>query len=981
MKKTYFFIIIVFEILLFAPTATFSQNATSTTTYKTDQQAWVDSVMNTLNINEKIAQLIFIRTYSNKDESYYKGIDKIIKKNDIGGLCFFQGGPVRQAILTNRWQKKANTPLLVAIDAEWGLGMRLDSTISYPRQMTLGAISNDSLIYYMGADIAAQLRAIGTHINFAPVVDINSNPANPVINTRSFGEDKYNVAKKGIMYMKGLQDNKIIATAKHFPGHGDTGSDSHYTLPVINHDRQRLDTIELYPFKKLIEAGLGGIMTAHLYIPAYEKQENRASTLSYNIVTTLLSDSLGFNGLKATDALDMKGVTKYYEPGETELEAFLAGNDLLLLSLDVPKAIKKIKNAVKDGHIAEEEVDRRCRKILNEKYRVGLNNYKPADINNVAASVNKIAYQPLLTNLYRSALTVIKNDHAMLPLTIPESRSIAHIEIGKTQFDDFTPMLDNYFPVTKFSVDINLQDSTIESLIKKTKQFNTFIITLHTARYSYKQQYGINEKILHLLDELKKQGECVTIHFGNPYGLLFFDQYTPDAMVMAYEDNTYTQTLAAQGIVGAFEMNGTIPVSVGSNFPAGTGITTAKNNVCKYVISEEIGLNSERFSPIDSIIQKAIIDKAFPGCQLFVIKDGNVIIDKAYGYQTYDSLIAVNTDQLYDVASITKVAATTLTIMKLAQTQQIDIDQRLSEYLPDLKQSNKKDIIIREMMAHMSGLQPWIPYYKNTLVEDGSPNPAFYSTTPDSRHMLFITKNLFLNTNYPLVIYDSIRNSKLRSDNSYKYSDLGFILLHRAIENITNQPMETFVQTNFYKPLGLHRIGFNPIPDFDISDIAPTEDDLTFRGQLIHGTVHDPAAAMLGGVSGHAGLFSNAHDLGIILQMLLQKGNYNGVQVLDSTLIKEFTSCQFPLNENRRGIGFDKPLLEFYEEGPVCKSASPASFGHSGFTGTYFWADPSNNLVYVFLSNRVYPDASNSKILDENIRTNIHQLLYKTVTK
>ena len=981
MKKIYFFIIIALIVLLSSPISAISQNTHFNTIKETNQIAWVDSVMNTLSINEKIAQLIFIRTYSNKDESYYKDIDKIVKKNKIGGLCFFQGGPVRQAILTNRWQEKAKTPLLIAIDAEWGLGMRLDSTISYPRQMTLGAISNDSLIYFMGEDIATQLQTIGTHINFAPVVDINSNPANPVINTRSFGEDKYNVAKKGIMYMKGLQDNNIIATAKHFPGHGDTGSDSHYTLPVINHDRQRLDTLELYPFKQLIKAGLGGIMTAHLYIPAYEQQENKASTLSKNIVTTLLSDSLGFTGLKATDALDMKGVTKYYEPGDIELEAFLAGNDLLLLSLDVPKAIKKIKAAVKDGLIAEEEVDRRCRKILNEKYRAGLNDYQPADVNNVARSVNNINYQPLLTNLYRSSLTVIKNDSSLLPLTSPDNHNIAHIEIGKTNFDDFTPMLRNYFQVTKFSVDNNLQISTIDSLVKSTEQFDTFIITLHTSRYSYKQQYGINENILHLLDELKKNGQCVTIHFGNPYGVMFFNRYAPDAMVMAYEDNTYTQSLAAQGIVGAFEMTGTLPVSIGVNFPVGFGISTAKNDVFQYVIPEEINLISASFSPIDSLIEKAIRDKAFPGCQLFVAKDGNVIIDKAYGYQTYDSLIAVTTNQLYDVASITKVAATTLSVMKLAETKQIDIDQRLSEYLPDLKQSNKKDIIIREMMAHQSGLHPWIPYYKNTLLENGKPNPEFYSTTPDAKHMLFISDNLFLDTNYPLAIYDSIRVSKLRPDNSYKYSDLGFILLHRAIESITNMPMETFTQKNFYKPLGLHRIGFNPTCDFHLSEIAPTEDDAIFRGQLVHGTVHDPAAAMLGGVSGHAGLFSNAHDLGVILQMLLQKGNYNGVQILDSTIVSEFTKCQFPLNKNRRGIGFDKPLLEFYEDGPVCKSASPASFGHSGFTGTYFWADPNNNLVYVFLSNRVYPDASNSTILDENVRTKIHQLLYDSLEK
>ena len=356
-----------------------------------------------------------------------------------------------------------------------------------------------------------------------------------------------------------------------------------------------------------------------------------------------------------------------------------------------------------------------------------------------------------------------------------------------------------------------------------------------------------------------------------------------------------------------------------------------------------------------------------------------MIIDKNYGYQTYKKEKPITGSTIYDVASITKVAATTLTMMKLYEEGKIDIDRRLSDYLPDLRNSNKKDIIIRDMMAHQAALQPWIPYFRNTVDEKGNPLPDFYTEMPDPVHTIFIHDKMFLRNDYPLAIYDTIRESELRETNEYKYSDLGFILLHRAIEQLTNQPLERYVEENFYHPLGLNHIGYNPLLWYDKGKIADTEDDQYFRKSLIQGTVHDPAAAMLGGVSGHAGVFSNAHDLGVIMQCLMQQGNYAGLQIIDSTVVHEFTKCQFPLNKNRRGIGFDKPLLDFYEDGPVCKSASPSSFGHSGFTGTYCWADPEKKLVYIFLSNRIHPSADNNLIIKENIRTNIHQILYDSL--
>ncbi|PID94394.1 MAG: glycosyl hydrolase [Bacteroidetes bacterium] len=952
--------------------------------YRTTAQAptqaceqWVDSVMNELSVKEKIAQLIFIRTYSNRDKKYYKGISKIIKKHHIGGLCFFQGGPARQAHLTNHWQAMSKVPLLIALDAEWGLGMRLDSTISYPKQMTMGAIPNDSLIYQMGCDIAEQLKMIGTHINFAPVADINSNPANPVINTRSFGENREKVAQKSIMYMKGLQDHQIIATAKHFPGHGDTDTDSHYTLPLLNHHKRRMDSLELYPFKQMIKAGLGGIMTAHLYIPLYEKRANRASTLSHNIVSKLMTDSLGFNGLKVTDALDMNGVTKYFKPGETEREAYLAGNDILLLSLDVPQAIKLIKKEIKQDKEALAELDRRCRKVLTAKYRAGLHRYTPTKPAEVTAKVNAPSYQPLIREIYQSSITLLKDPDHLIPLKTTEAGKTAYLQISDLPNTPLEQLIARYLPVDPYQTTLTPNPAHWDSLLKTLSSYQTILISIHTSGQKMGTGYGITPQLQKRLQQLKEKHRLIVTYVGSPYGLMHFQQIPADALLLSYEDNATANDLWVQAIFGASPITGVLPVSINDSLKEGFGLQRKAINTLRYGCLEEEGSYQEILRPIDSLIHKAIKEKGLPGCQLWVAKDGNVIIDKTYGYQTYQKKQPIGDEEIYDVASITKVAATTLAVMKLYEEGLMDIDQRLSNYLPDLRESDKRELIIRDIMAHQGRFQAWRPFHKNTLDPDGLPSPEFYTTQPDPTHSIFINDHLFLDNNFPLVIYDSIKASTLRPTNAYKYSDLGFILLHRAIEQVTNKPLEEYVQQMFYEPLGLHHIGYHPLSWYHKEHIVPSEKEEGFRNGIIRGTVHDPNAALLGGVSGHAGLFSNAHDLGVLMQCLIQYGNYAGIQVLDSATVREFTTCQFPLNKNRRGIGFDKPLLNFYEGKAVCKGASPSSFGHSGFTGTYFWGDPEKKLVYVFLSNRTYPDSNNDLIVRENLRTDIHQILYE----
>ena len=398
----------------------------------------------------------------------------------------------------------------------------------------------------------------------------------------------------------------------------------------------------------------------------------------------------------------------------------------------------------------------------------------------------------------------------------------------------------------------------------------------------------------------------------------------------------------------------------------------------KYGNPKELGIIDSYLKKVDSIATLGILEKAYPGCQIIAIKDGIIFYNKAFGNHTYLTNNPVQLTDLYDIASITKIAATTISLMKLYENNQFDIDWKLSDYLPYLKNSNKGDVIIRDIMTHQAKLQAWIPYYLFTL--DGEKvDTTIYHSSISEQFPVRVAQNLYIRDDYKYQMMDSILLSPLREKNDYKYSDLGFYLLAAAIENIKNQPINKYVSENFYKPLGLSNISYLPRRSYPLSRIVPTEEDTEFRHQLVHGDVHDPGAAMLGGVSGHAGLFSNASDLAVIMQMLLQGGTYGGQKFLETKTIKEFTKCQFPLNENRRGLGFDKPLLEFEEDGAVCFSASTDSFGHSGFTGTYVWADPQSGLVYVFLSNRIHPDASNSKIMDLNIRTEIHEAFYQAI--
>jgi beta-glucosidase-like glycosyl hydrolase/CubicO group peptidase (beta-lactamase class C family) len=942
-------------------------------------EKWADSVMQSLTTDQMIGQLMVVRAnYPWKE--YDTLIDRYIRDYDIGGVTFFGGHPTLQARQTNHWQSLAKTPMFISIDGEYGPAMRLDSIMGFPYQMTLGAINNDSLIYQMGIEVARQCKRLGIQMNFAPVVDINSNPDNPVIHMRSFGEDKVAVAGKSIMYMKGMQDGGLIVTAKHFPGHGDTDTDSHSTQPVINNTRQRLDSTELYPFRRMIEAGVDGIMIAHLNVPCIDNTQNTPSTLSKPMVTGLLRDELGFKGLIITDALDMKGVTLNCGTGDIEVKALQAGNDILLLSADVPEAVKHIKAAIARGDLPDSLIREHCRRVLMYKYRAGLNAVKPVITKGLYDDLNNPEDELLCRKLFEQAVTIVRNNKDIIPLKNLDTLRIATVSFG---YDSITPFQDRlacYAPVSRFFLKKDPSDTDISTLKNKLEMSNLVIISVQNTSNKVANQFDVSPKVLTFIGDESKNKKVILDLFASPYSLKLLDKLPKaEAIVVSYQDHPFMQDISAQVIFGGIPAIGKLPVTAGKSFPSGTGIKTETIRL-KYTVPEELGINRKFLSPVDSLIKDCIKKKVFPGCQVWVAKEGKVFYMKSFGNHTYSGDMPVKNSDLYDLASLTKIAASTLSVMRMKDEKKLDIDKPLQEYLPYLKNTNKGEIIIREMMAHQARLIPWIPFYLNTL-KGKKPDSAFYRNNISEDFPVRVAENLYLKKNYNYIIYDTIVASPLLNTKAYKYSDLGFYFIPEIMKNLVNKPFEEYVDMTFYKPLGLSTTGFLPLKRFPLDRIAPTEQDTTFRFQLIHGDVHDQGAAMLGGVSGHAGLFSDANDLGIISQMLLQLGTYGGEKYLESLTIKEFTKCQFPLNDNRRGIGFDKPLPKYDPEGPCCKSASLESFGHTGFTGTYMWVDPENQLVYIFLSNRVYPDANNNKLLSMNIRTKIHQLFYDAIKK
>ena len=943
---------------------------------------WVDSVMKSLTPNERIAQLIMVAAYSNRGEEHRQEILELIKNQKIGGLIFFQGGPNRQVSQMNEYQAASKVPLLGAIDAEWGLGMRLDSTISYPFQMALGAIQDDSLIYKMGTEVARQIKQVGLHLNFAPVVDVNNNANNPVINFRSFGENKYNVAEKGIEYMRGLQDGGVLPTAKHFPGHGDTDTDSHFALPQINHSLARLDSLELYPFREIIKAGIGGVMVAHLDIPVLDST-GVPSTLSKPIITGLLKNELNFEGLIVTDAMNMKGVTKDNSPGIVDKDAILAGNDLLEFTVDVPLAIAEIRNAINQGLISQAEIDKRCRKLLALKQWAGLNEYQPTSSVNLVEDLNTSDAELFSRKLTEASLTVLKNDNNLLPLKDLENLQIASVSF-ESENTVFQETINLYANIAQFQLP---NDATAEQVLEiknALENYNLVIAAVHDKSKFPRNNLELSTEAQQFLTELAGKKNTVVTIFKNPYVLdkLGGIENSP-ALILTYQDSENAQDLAAQLIFGGVGASGKLPVSIGEKFKEGDGLDVEGGIRFKYTLPEEVGMDSEiLYKRIDSLMQEAIEAKAIPGGQILVGRDQKVIFHKAYGEHIYSDTTRVKLTDIYDLASVTKVSSALPALMKLYDEGKFDLEAGIETYLPYFKNSNKAGVPFREILAHQAGFKPWIAYRKNTLRKNGSYKWNTIKKDSSARFPIKITSTMWLHKRYKSKIFKAIKKSPLEPDRKYLYSGLAFYLLPSIVEEITDEDFIAYTDKNFYNPLGATTLTYKPMEKFPLDRIVPSENDYLFRNMPLHGTVHDEGAIMMNGISANAGLFSNANDLAKLMQMYLNKGNYGGMQYISEKTIEEFTKYQFPENENRRALGFDKPSLgERNANGNSALGASDLSFGHTGFTGIMVWMDPAEDLLYIFMSNRVHPTRDNTRLYQLNTRTKIQQVLYDAKKK
>jgi beta-N-acetylhexosaminidase len=838
-------------------------------------QAWVDSVMETLSLEDRIAQMIMVYGYSNMGPEHQRSVSRQVRRQKVGGILFFQGEPLEQARLTNSYQEQAELPLLVAIDGENGLGMRLEHTLAYPATMILGGISDNGLIYQLGSEMAEQFRRLGVHMNLAPVADINNRRSNPVIGTRSFGEERKNVADKVVAYMEGMQDHGVLVAAKHFPGHGDTDTDSHRALPVIPHDRRRLDSLELFPFREAIDKGLTGIMVAHLRVPELDPRENRASTLSRPTISGLLKDEMGFQGLIITDALNMKGLSNYFEPGLREVEAVKAGNDILLMPADVGKAITAIKRAVRRGEIGENEVNESCRKILHAKYWAGLHHRVPIQTDALLKDLNHAKYQVLYRQLVEHALILVKNRNHCIPLDRLEDRRLATVTISREASVPPLTTTDLFLEGKHFVLDSEADQVTRSELLLKLQSYNTIVVNVLNTSHRASRGYGISEQTLRFLEALDPSSIRILNVAGMPYSLgRFADLDGFDAVILSYRDDPLYQDLALQAIFGGASFSGSLPVTAGSQAVAGQGVSTEPACRLGYAEPLDVGLHPDTLQKMEKIIREAIRKKAMPGCQVLVARHGKVVWHRTYGYWTYQKKRPVQKGDIYDLASITKMASVTAALMRLRDLGKFHEDSLMGAYDPIPDSSNKAGLLAADVLAHQSGMIPWIPFYYETLEPLDTSQTllgTYFSWIHPlkigegayfNRHVKYVdsvyqkhyspeypyqvAEDLYMRADWKDTLYKRIYDSELIS-REYRYSGLGFYMFQQIIESATDTLLYPFVWHNFYNPMGAHSLGYKPLSRFPRERIVPTENDMYYRRQLLQGHVHDMGAAMLGG--------------------------------------------------------------------------------------------------------------------------------------
>ncbi len=958
-----------------------------------EMNEWVDSLMSSMTIDEKIGQLFVLQLSPSTDATNTAWVKKMVTRHHIGGLLYNRGTLDEQAQLTNYAQSITKVPLLITLDGEWGLSMRFSDATEYPRNMILGAISDDKLLYEYGLETARQCRRTGIHVNFAPVLDVNDNPSNPVIGTRSFGESPELVARHGIAYAKGLEDGGVLSVAKHFPGHGNSSQDSHKTLPTINKNMSELKTCEFVPFTRYINAGLSGMLTAHLYVPAIF-DEQIPSSLSEKVVTDLLQKEMGFNGLIFTDGLAMKGASR-----EKDLcvRALLAGNDIMLGPTNIIGEIASVKSAVGTGRLSERLIDERCRKVLQFKFALGLSHRQHIDEENLVADINSDEAEAMCHKLWSNVITVIKNEGSILPLGDIDKNKVAVLTLGGKC--GLTSMFQNrcrmYDDTGKFDY---YDGMSVSKLANELNEYDIVILAVHSR----------DRKYATVLDQITQKitGKVVSVMFTPAYSTSRFANALnrSAAVVLAYDDCNMAQDYAAQTIYGGNRASGSLPVSIAGVADAGTGLETEKTRL-GYGTPAEAGFDNRLSMRIDSLVEEGLDMKAFPGCQVLVARHGKIVINKAYGNLDYKSGKPVTINTLYDLASVSKATGTISGIMKAYDDSLIDIDAPAARYIPQLKDTDKDKITLRQLLYHESGMPPSLNMY-DVMIDTASYTGKLFRRRKSGTYSIPVARNLYGNRMARVrtdivsskatdgfntaiadgiyggkITYDTIMrriyNIPLRKNNDYRYSCLNFCLLMNVEENVTHRHHDEYVEENVFAPLGAWHTLYRPLTRFDKNDIAPTEYDPMLRRQLVHGYVHDETAAYSGGVQGNAGLFSNANDLAKLFQMWLNGGTYGNRRYLKQSTVDLFCKDKSP--NSHRGLGFDKPDTEDPDNSPTCEEATAATFGHTGFTGTVYWVDPDNDMIFIFLCNRVNPSRDNRAFNELLIRPQLFSIVYQSL--
>lgn len=920
-----------------------------------DGDAWVDSVFATLSLEQKVGQMFAVRASGrlyNERNKTYRDLVEMVEMDGIGGLIFFRGEPLAQAVLTNDMQERAPIPLLISEDMEWGVGMRLPNTTTFPRAMALGATRNPDLAYAMGRVVAREARALGVHVNYAPVVDVNNNPHNPVINVRSFGEDPILVGSMAAAYTRGMQDGGLLATAKHFPGHGDTDDDSHSSLPVLHVDRARLDSVELIPFKAAIAAGVSSIMVAHIALPELDQRDDLPATLSPLIVTGILRNELGFDGLIVSDALRMRGITNKYGPGDAAVRAINAGVDQLLLSADFYAARRAVLHAVDSGQISIARIDQAVIRILQAKARAGLHNYSPVDIDAIRVSVNDEESAALSGEVARNAVTLLLNKQDIIPLR-DQSIRILDITISDSRNADagisFNRQLREYAPdamVSHILLDRRSHGTEFERALKRSADYDLVIVQSHLLVRTGSEMIGLDNQQQEFMEDLiAGDAPVIVVALGNPYMIMGIG--TPDAYIAAYGSSKASERAVIQGIVGQIGFSGRLPVSIPGHFEIGAGLTTEQVSI-RIGSPEDVGMHSDSLARLDTLLWHAIEDSAFPGAALTIGRGDVVVASEGFGYLTYNSEVHVTPHSLFDLASLTKVVATTPAVMLLYDRGLIELDEPLATYLPEFGGGGKAQVTVRQVLTHTSGLTP------------------FYSF-----------EQMGITNRDEIIAFIGDDELEYEPDTQYRYSDLGMIMMVLAIERITGEEFGTFIKTSLYEPLAMHDTGFRPAGGLGIdSTVVPTEVDTLFRMRLVQGEVHDERAWMLGGTAGHAGLFSTASDLARYASMLLNRGVGNGQRIFKPETVDLFTTRFQNDLGHTRALGWDTKSATGYSS--AGSHFGPRSYGHTGFTGTSIWMDPDENVFVVLLTNRVYPTRANRKLFA--VRPRVADIVFTSIT-